>query len=76
MLEQTPQVVNRRGRLLLNLHLNSYLPLEYNLEMQEGGTSPTMERRMHDIIFTRNSLLFFCTCSVGLCTIYDMHNKK
>ena len=70
-------MVNRRGRLLLNLHLNSYLPLEYNLEMQEGGgTSPTMERRLHDIIFARNGLLFFSTCSVRLCTITDMHNKK
>ena len=41
-----------------------------------GGTSPTMERRLHDIIFARNGLLFFSTCSVRLCTITDMHNKK
>ena len=77
-LKQTPQVVNRHGRLLLNLHLNSYLPLEYNLEMQErgGGTSPTMEQRLHDIIFAHNDLLFFSTCSVRLCTITDMHNKN
>ena len=65
-----------RGQLLLNLHPNSYLPLEYNLEMQEGGTLPTMERRLHDIIFAHNGLLFFSTCSVRLCTISDMHNKK
>ena len=35
-----------RGRLLLNLHLNVYLPREYNLEMQEGGPSQWMDQKI------------------------------
>ena len=39
-------MVNRSGRILLNLHMNSYLPLEYNLEMQEGGPSQWMDQKI------------------------------